>query len=164
MTLQLLDRLDQWKSRFGSGKSVELEKLLVIVRKLRLPDAASLIRLHETLLFLRAYPRRMLIRPIEQRIEPLSCSSPASMPASYIWAIGHSIHLPMMGSPYRRLQRSLLPPITTPRGHTKQAIGSRPARRRCLARSSPAGNPADGAHDPDETNTGRRRAGERGCD
>ena len=26
MTLQLLDRLDQWKSRFGSGKSVELEK------------------------------------------------------------------------------------------------------------------------------------------
>lgn len=69
MTLQLLDRLDQWKSRFGSGKSVELEKLLVVVRKLRLPDAASLIRLHETLLFLRAYPRRMLIRPIEQRIE-----------------------------------------------------------------------------------------------
>jgi len=64
MTLQLLDRLDQWKSRFGSGKSVELEKLLVVVRKLRLPDAASLIRLHETLLFLRAYPRRMLIRPI----------------------------------------------------------------------------------------------------
>jgi len=57
MTCQLLDRLEQWKSRFGSGKSVDLEKLLVVVRKLRFPDAASLIRLHETLLFLRAYPR-----------------------------------------------------------------------------------------------------------
>src|SRR5262249_44785836 len=57
MTCQLLDRLEQWKSRFGSGKSIDLEKLLVVVRKLRFPDAASLIRLHETLLFLRAYPR-----------------------------------------------------------------------------------------------------------
>jgi hypothetical protein len=57
MTWKLLDQLEQWKSRFGSGKSVELEKLLVVVRRLRLPDAASLIRLHETLLFLRAYPR-----------------------------------------------------------------------------------------------------------
>ena len=57
MTGKLLDQLEQWKSRFGSGKSVELEKLLVVVRRLRLQDAASLIRLHETLLFLRAYPR-----------------------------------------------------------------------------------------------------------
>jgi len=57
MTWKLLDRLEQWKNRFGSGKSVELEKLLEAVRRLRLPDTASLIRLHETLLFLRAYPR-----------------------------------------------------------------------------------------------------------
>src|ERR1700719_4370821 len=53
----LLDLLDQWKSRFGSGRTADLEKLLSAVHKLRATAAASLIRLHETLLFLRAYPR-----------------------------------------------------------------------------------------------------------
>ena len=53
----LLDLLDQWKTRFGAGRTADLEKLLSAVHKLRVTDAASLIRLHETLLFLRAYPR-----------------------------------------------------------------------------------------------------------
>ncbi len=57
MTESLLDRLEQWKGRFGSGRTAELEKLLAGVRKLQVGDAAGLIRLHETLLFLRAYPR-----------------------------------------------------------------------------------------------------------
>src|ERR1700682_1321060 len=57
MTETLLDKLDQWKSRFGAGRTAELEKLLAAVRKLRVTDATPLIRLHETLLFLRAYPR-----------------------------------------------------------------------------------------------------------
>jgi antirestriction protein ArdC len=61
--------------------------------------------------------------PIEQRISMLTNSSPASTPALCISAIGHSIRLQMMQSPYRRLQRSSLPPITTARGHTKPAIG-----------------------------------------
>src|SRR6266850_286611 len=61
MTGTLLDRLEQWKSRFGTGRTADLEKLLAAVRKLRVADAAALIRLHETLLFLRAYPRSVKV-------------------------------------------------------------------------------------------------------
>jgi hypothetical protein len=53
----LLDRLDDWKRRFGPLESGRLERLLEAAAKYRVRDAASLIRLHETLLFLRAYPR-----------------------------------------------------------------------------------------------------------
>jgi hypothetical protein len=52
----LLDRLDSWKSRFGTLDSRQLERMLSAVAARRLRDASSLIRLHETLLFLRAYP------------------------------------------------------------------------------------------------------------
>jgi hypothetical protein len=53
----LLDRLDAWKRRFGPPETGQLERLLAAAAKHRVRDAASLIRLHETLLFLRAYPR-----------------------------------------------------------------------------------------------------------
>ncbi|HLK66399.1 MAG TPA: hypothetical protein VKU19_23355 [Bryobacteraceae bacterium] len=53
---ELLDRLDQWKGRFGSPGVTGLEQLLSTIATERFGDAASLIRLHETLLFLRAYP------------------------------------------------------------------------------------------------------------
>ena len=53
----LLDRLDEWKRRFGPPETGQLERLLAAVAKYRVRDAAGLIRLHETLLFLRAYPR-----------------------------------------------------------------------------------------------------------
>lgn len=53
----LLDRLDEWKRRFGPPESGQLERLLAAAAKYRVRDAAGLIRLHETLLFLRAYPR-----------------------------------------------------------------------------------------------------------
>jgi len=53
----LLDRLDDWKRRFGPPETGQLERLLDAAAKYRVRDAASLIRLHETLLFLRAYPR-----------------------------------------------------------------------------------------------------------
>jgi hypothetical protein len=52
-----LDRLDRWKSRFGGKGTAQLEQLLRMVAGRRFRDAASAIRLHETLLFLRAYPR-----------------------------------------------------------------------------------------------------------
>jgi len=51
-----LDRLDEWKSRFGTDNSVRLEVLLRAVAARRFRRPSDLIRLHETLLFLRAYP------------------------------------------------------------------------------------------------------------
>src|ERR1039458_7015968 len=57
MPRKLLDRLDEWKSRFGAADAGRLERLLAAVSKTRFREAADLIRLHETLLFLRAYPR-----------------------------------------------------------------------------------------------------------
>jgi hypothetical protein len=53
----LLDRLDEWRRRFGPPETGQLERLLGAAAKYRVRDAAGLIRLHETLLFLRAYPR-----------------------------------------------------------------------------------------------------------
>jgi hypothetical protein len=57
MSRDLLDRLDLWKSRFGPAGDGQLERLLAQIARHRFRDAPSLIRLHETLLFLRAYPR-----------------------------------------------------------------------------------------------------------
>ncbi len=57
MSRDLLDRLDLWKSRFGPAGDGQLERLLAQIARRRFRDAPSLIRLHETLLFLRAYPR-----------------------------------------------------------------------------------------------------------
>jgi hypothetical protein len=53
----LLDRLDDWKRRFGPPETGQLERLLERAARYPVRDAAGLIRLHETLLFLRAYPR-----------------------------------------------------------------------------------------------------------
>jgi hypothetical protein len=56
MSRDLLDRLDEWKGRFGRGGSDQLERLLAQLARRRFREPAALIRLHETLLFLRAYP------------------------------------------------------------------------------------------------------------
>ena len=57
MSHALLDRLDRWKGRFGGAGADQLERLLGVVARRRFRDPASVIRLHETLLFLRAHPR-----------------------------------------------------------------------------------------------------------
>jgi hypothetical protein len=57
MPQPLLDQLELWKSRFGPPGDGQLERLLATAVRLRFRDASSLIRLHETALFLRAYPR-----------------------------------------------------------------------------------------------------------
>lgn len=54
---QLLDQLEQLKLAFGKSANERLFRLLRRLRKETLIDPDSLIRLHETLLFLRAYPR-----------------------------------------------------------------------------------------------------------
>jgi hypothetical protein len=57
MADKLLERLDEWKRSFGPPESGALERLLASAAKRRFAAPADLIRLHETLLFLRAYPR-----------------------------------------------------------------------------------------------------------
>ena len=56
MSTDLVDRLEQWKSRFDPTGAGQLERLLAAAARERVRDADALIRLHETLLFLRAYP------------------------------------------------------------------------------------------------------------
>src|ERR1035438_7532397 len=56
MPIPFLDRLEAWKTRFGERDAAPLERLLATAAKSRMRDAASLIRLHETVLFLRAWP------------------------------------------------------------------------------------------------------------
>ena len=53
---RLLDLLEQSKSRYGRGEAGRVEKLLTALSRRRIADAESLIRFHEALLFLRAFP------------------------------------------------------------------------------------------------------------
>jgi len=53
---RLLDQLDELKSRFGSHEQRTIERLLSRLPRLRFTDAEALLRYHEILLFLRAYP------------------------------------------------------------------------------------------------------------
>lgn len=52
----LLAELEASKRRYGTGEEARVEALLDAARGARFTDPATLIRLHETLLFLRAYP------------------------------------------------------------------------------------------------------------
>ncbi len=51
-----IERLEQWKGRFDATSAGDLETLLTAAAGEKLTDASDLIRLHEVLLFLRAYP------------------------------------------------------------------------------------------------------------
>lgn len=63
MTLDvLLDRLTGETHRFEPGNNLRAQKLLAQLGRRRFPDAASLIRFHELLLFLRAYPHTPAMR------------------------------------------------------------------------------------------------------
>ena len=53
---RLVDRLDAAKRRFEPGGQAGAARLLRSLGRRRLPDAASLIRFHEAVLFFRAYP------------------------------------------------------------------------------------------------------------
>src|SRR5579871_5148246 len=52
----LVDRLASWRSHYGEPGSDEVERLLEGAGRARFTDPALLARLHETALFLRAYP------------------------------------------------------------------------------------------------------------
>ncbi len=54
---RLLDQLDEAKRRFGPREHVNSERILASLAKRKFRDAEALIRFHEVLLFLRAYPQ-----------------------------------------------------------------------------------------------------------
>ena len=54
---KFLLQLDELKTQFGAGPAKTIERLLTRLRKQTISDAETLMRLHETLLFLRAYPQ-----------------------------------------------------------------------------------------------------------
>jgi hypothetical protein len=63
----LLDRLDESKRRFDGQGRAQAFKLLAQLEKRRFTDAASLIRFHEMLLFMRAYPQSArILRRVEK--------------------------------------------------------------------------------------------------
>jgi hypothetical protein len=64
----LLDRLAGLMRRFEPGNSLRAQKLLAQLGRRRFPDAASLIRFNEILLFLRAYPHTPAIRRLTEEL------------------------------------------------------------------------------------------------
>ena len=54
---QILDRLDEAKRQFGAHEQRKIERLLIQLTSQKIKDAQSLIRYHELLLFVRAYPQ-----------------------------------------------------------------------------------------------------------
>ncbi len=78
----LLTQLDAAKNQFNSGQATKIEKLLTQLSKLQL-DPHQLIRFHEGLLFLRAFPHgpseiprvENLLNTFHQRIEKLRAAN-----------------------------------------------------------------------------------------
>lgn len=66
--MSLLDSLDRLKGQFGSAAAVRLAALLDQVSRTQFRDRAALVRLHETLLFLRAYPASPRVLKLADRL------------------------------------------------------------------------------------------------
>jgi hypothetical protein len=64
----LLASLEAAKSRFGRGTAAEVKVLLDQLARYEFRDAKSLIRFHETLLFLRAFPQSAALVPRIERL------------------------------------------------------------------------------------------------
>jgi hypothetical protein len=65
---RLLDRLEAAKRQFGASGQDGTTRLLESLERRRFPDAASLIRLHESLLFFRAYPPNAEVLKLADRL------------------------------------------------------------------------------------------------
>ncbi|HWZ83396.1 MAG TPA: hypothetical protein VNW47_12260 [Terriglobales bacterium] len=64
---RLLSRLEESRYRFGSGEVDRVVRLLNALARIRVKDPTSFIRLHETLLFLRAFPQAPgVVRAVEK--------------------------------------------------------------------------------------------------
>jgi len=62
----LLDQLDELKSRFGSRERGAIERILSRLSQKKMDDVAALIRFHEILLFLCAYPQGARVRQLAE--------------------------------------------------------------------------------------------------
>jgi len=65
---RLLDRLEAAKRQFRKPEQRELSRLLETLGSRRFPDATSLIRFHEALLFFRAYPPSARVRRLTDQL------------------------------------------------------------------------------------------------
>ena len=65
---QLLDQLDELKNSFGSSESRSVEQVLARIARQKINDAETLIRLHEILLFLCAYPQSAPVRQLAESL------------------------------------------------------------------------------------------------
>src|SRR5260370_9681092 len=63
-----LTELEAFRYRFGPGEAAHVVKLLKRLDATRFPDSSSLIRFHEALLFLRAFPQRPSVVRVTERI------------------------------------------------------------------------------------------------
>ena len=85
--MSLVERVAQYKGAFDDESTAKLISLLERLKSARVSGAASLIALHETLLFLRAYPRN---RRLLQLTEELLCTFSARLkridPAEFEYA------------------------------------------------------------------------------
>jgi hypothetical protein len=68
MSLPLLDRLERLKGQFGAAAAERTARLLQQALRTRVRNHAELIRLHETVLFLRAYPASPLVRKLADEV------------------------------------------------------------------------------------------------
>ena len=64
----MLDRLDELKTSFSAGDGTRVERLLNRLVERKYTDAATLIRFHETVLFIRAYPQNHAVLLAANRI------------------------------------------------------------------------------------------------
>ena len=67
--IRFLDQLDETRKEFGPGAEKRVERLLVQLARCKFTDAEALIRFHESLLFLRAYPHSVrILRKVEKEL------------------------------------------------------------------------------------------------
>src|SRR5687767_6724837 len=72
-TTQLIDQLDELKSQFTPTAARQILRLLKSLSLAKLKDIDSLVRFHEILLFLRAYPQNAaLVRATEKELRAFS--------------------------------------------------------------------------------------------
>ena len=89
---RLLRELEESKRRFGGESSDRVLRLLRSFERRRFPDSDSLIRFHEALLFIRAYPQSRavlktadsLLESLAQRVERLRSAGEDMTPFDYI--------------------------------------------------------------------------------
>jgi hypothetical protein len=63
-----LAQLEAFRDRFGRGEAARVVKLLKRLHAARFPDSSSVIRFHEALLFLRAFPQGPVVVRVAERI------------------------------------------------------------------------------------------------